>query len=158
MESWLRKVGWRVSRWVCRGVVALTLLLCVGSLAACKGTGLELGYKDATVGASIPEGREGTWRGSVTYVKDTVYGSSGGVEPMLDVTLSEDGTCTVEPLEAHSDLPSGDGTWEDLGDTVILNLGSTEVELRTIEDGRLEGDASDFGVRGYEKVEFDYLG
>lgn len=135
-------------------VGALLFLMCF--IPACANGNSDSG--DAGETAVAPESREGTWRGSVTYVKDTVYGSSGGVEPMLDVILSEDGTCTVEPLEAHSDLPSRDGIWEDLGDTIILNLGSIEVELQVIEGGRLEGKASDFGVHGYETMEFDYLG
>ena len=150
------KMGAR--RTFCLRILLTVVLLASGAAAtACSGPGPSAdGISDEAPQA--PEGWEGTWRGAVTYTKDTVYGSSGGVEPMLDVTLSEDGTCTVEPLEAHSDLPSGVGTWEDLGDTIILNLDSTEIELQVIEGGRLEGDAADFGVRGYEKVEFDYLG
>lgn len=135
-------------------VGALLFLMCF--IPACANGNSDSG--DAGETAVAPESREGTWRGSVAYVKDTVYGSSGGVEPMLDVTLSEDGTCAVVPLEAHSDLPSRDGIWEDLGDTIILNLGSTEIELQVIEGGRLEGKASDFGVHGYKTMEFDYLG
>lgn len=146
----------RAFRWIGRGAVVMVLLLCVGSLVACGNMTPGLGGTSEVEAAT--EGREGTWRGSVTYVRDTVYGSSGGVEPMLDVTLAGDGTCAVEPLEAHSDLPSGDGTWEDLGDVVVLHLGSAEVELRAVEGGRLEGSASDFGVRGYESMGFDYLG
>lgn len=135
-------------------VGALLFLMCF--IPACANGNSDSG--DAGETAVAPESREGTWRGSVTYVKDTVYGSSGGVEPMLDVTLADDGTCTVEPLEAHSDLPAEEGTWEDLGDTVILHLSSAEVELWSMEGGRLEGKASDFGVHGYETMEFDYLG
>lgn len=30
----------------------------------------------------------------------TVYGTAGGFEQMLDVNLAEDGTCEVVPLEA----------------------------------------------------------
>lgn len=150
------KMGAR--RTFCLRILLTVVLLAGGAVAsACSASSLSADSVNE-VDASASEGREGTWRGSVTYVKETVYGSSGGVEPMLDVTLSEDGTCTVEPLEAHSDLPSGDGTWEDLGDTIILNLGSIEVELQVIEGGRLEGDASDFGVHGYETMEFVYLG
>lgn len=150
------KMGAR--RTFCLRILLTVVLLASGAVAsACSASSLSADSVNE-VDASASEGREGTWRGSVTYVKETVYGSSGGVEPMLDVTLSEDGTCTVEPLEAHSDLPSGDGTWEDLGDTIILNLGSIEVELQVIEGGRLEGDASDFGVHGYETMEFDHLG
>lgn len=140
-----------------RMLLAVALLTCGATVAACSGLGMGAGGSSET-DAPATEGREGTWRGSVTYVRDTVYGSSGGVEPMLDVTLAGDGTCAVEPLEAHSDLPSGDGTWEDLGDVVVLHLGSAEVELRAVEGGRLEGSASDFGVRGYESMGFDYLG
>lgn len=140
-----------------RVLLVMALLASGAAASACSASSLSADSANE-VDVSASESYEGTWRGSVAYVKDTVYGSSGGVEPMLDVTLSEDGTCTVEPLEAHSDLPSGDGTWEDLGDTIILNLGSAEIELQVIEGGRLEGDASDFGISGYEKVGFDYLG
>lgn len=138
-------------------LLVLALLASGAAASACSASSLSADSVNE-VDASASGSREGTWRGSVTYVKDTVYGSSGGVEPMLDVILLEDGTCIVEPLEAHSDLPSGGGTWEDLGDTIILNLGSIEVELQVIEGGRLEGKASDFGVHGYETMEFDYLG
>lgn len=150
------KMGAR--RTFCLRILLTVVLLASGAAStACSGPGPSVdGASEADV--SAPESREGTWRGSVTYVKDTVYGSSGGIEPMLDVTLADDGTCTVEPLEAHSDLPAEEGTWEDLGDTVILHLSSAEVELWSMEGGRLEGKASDFGVHGYETMEFDYLG
>ncbi len=145
-------------RTFCLRILLTVVLLASGAAStACSGPGPSVdGVSDEA--PQTPEGWEGAWRGAVTYTKDTVYGSAGGVEPMLDMTLIGDGTCTVKPLEAHPDLLSECGTWVSSGDTVVLHLGSSEVELQIIDGNRLEGKASDFGVHGYETMEFDYLG
>ena len=46
----------------------------------------------------------GQWRGSVETTGQTVYGTAGGTEPMLDVFLNEDGTAETKPCKNHEDL------------------------------------------------------
>lgn len=137
--------------------MALALLLALGT-SACVVSGSDEGPSAGSGGATASDGLAGMWRGSVTYVRNTVYGSSGGVEPLLDVILEGDGTCSVVPLEDHADLPSDSGTWEDLGEVVVLYLGSGQIELEVVDGSRLEGDPSDFGVSGFDSMAFDYYG
>lgn len=127
-------------------------------MSACAVNGAEEGLSPGSGEAAASAGPVGMWRGSVSYVRNTVYGSSGGVEPLLDVILEGDGTCSVVPLEEHPDLLSDSGTWEDLGEILVLSLGSGRIELEVVDGSRLEGDPSDFGVSGFDSVTFDYCG
>jgi len=60
--------------------------------------------------------------GSVEITGQTVYGTAGGNEQMLDVVLDKDGTCKVTPLAAHADLLTDTGTWKGTESEVTLTL------------------------------------
>lgn len=100
----------------------------------------------------------GQWRGSVEITGTTVYGTAGGSEPMLDINLEQDGTCSVEPVEAHADLPSAEGTWEGTENEVTLHLDSGDVVLSVADSAKLEGNAADFGIADFETINFDFYG
>ena len=51
----------------------------------------------------------GQWRGSVETTGQTVYGTAGGTEQMLDVFLNEDGTAETKPCKNHEDLLTATG-------------------------------------------------
>lgn len=132
------------------------LVLAMGCLG-CRG---ELAPSGEVSGSALEESKADSevWRGFVEYRENTVYGSANGYEPMLDLVLGDDGSCTVTPLEGHDDLPSDVGTWEDLGEVVMLHFDSGLIELRVIDSARLEGDASSFGIEGFDFVVFDLFG
>lgn len=101
----------------------------------------------------------GQWRGSVEMTGQTVYGTAGGFEPMLDVNISDDGTCTVEPLEAHADLLSDKGTWEGTADKLTLHLEKAgDIELTSSGKNSLEGDAHAFDIADFDTIQFDFYG
>ena len=101
----------------------------------------------------------GQWRGSVETSGTSVYGTTGGSEPMLDIELNEDGSCTVEPLESHADLPSDAGTWEGTESEITLHLESAgDVTLTVVTSTTLEGDASLFGIADFDTINFDFYG
>lgn len=101
----------------------------------------------------------GQWRGSVEMTGQTVYGTAGGVEPMLDVNLAEDGTCTVVPLEAHADLLDDKGTWEGTADKLTLHLEKAgDIELTSSGKNSLEGDAHAFDIADFDTIQFDFYG
>ncbi len=100
----------------------------------------------------------GQWRGSVEMTGQTVYGTAGGFEQMLDVNLESDGSCTVVPLEAHADLLSDKGTWEGTADKVTLHLSSGDIELTVSGKNKLSGDAKAFTIADFDTIEFDFYG
>lgn len=101
----------------------------------------------------------GQWRGSVETTGQTVYGTAGGVEPMLDVNLAEDGTCEVVPLEAHADLLNDKGTWEGTADKLTLHLEKAgDIELTSSGKNSLEGDAHAFDIADFDTIQFDFYG
>lgn len=101
----------------------------------------------------------GQWRGSVEMTGQTVYGTAGGFEPMLDVNISDDGTCTVEPLEAHADLLNDKGTWEGTADKLTLHLEKAgDIELTSSGKNSLEGDAHAFDIADFDTIQFDFYG
>lgn len=132
------------------------LVLAMGCLG-CQG---EVAPSGEVSGSALEESEAGgeVWRGFVEYRENTVYGSANGYEPMLDLVLGDDGSCSVTPLEGHDDLLSDVGTWEDLGKAIMLRLGSGSVELHVVDGTRLEGDASSFGIDGFDSVVFDFFG
>ena len=97
----------------------------------------------------------GQWRGSVSGAGgETPYGTSNTPEPMLDIFINEDGTCSVEPLEAHKDLLTEEGTWSASDESSItLSLPSGDIVLTTIDDMTLEATASDFDIDGFDTME-----
>ena len=100
----------------------------------------------------------GQWRGSVETTGQTVYGSAGGTEQMLDINLEEDGTCTVVPLEAHADLLNDEGTWEGTESEVVLHLSKGDITLSVVESAKMEGNAADFDIADFDTINFDYYG
>lgn len=100
----------------------------------------------------------GQWRGSVEMTGQTVYGTAGGFEQMLDVNLEEDGTCTVVPLEAHADLLNDEGTWEGTEDELTLHLSAGDIVLTVTGKSELEGPAADFDIADFETIEFEFFG
>lgn len=98
----------------------------------------------------------GKWRASVDVTGNTVYGTAGGKEQMLDLDLAEDGTCTVTPLEGHEDLLTASGTWEAKDDkSVTITIdGAGSTELTTVDDSTLEGDPAFFKIDGFDKLDF----
>lgn len=100
----------------------------------------------------------GQWRGSVEITGQTVYGTAGGSEPMLDVNLSDDGTCEVKPLEAHADLLTDTGTWEGTEGQITLHLSSKDITLKVVDKNTLEGNAADFDIADFDTINFDFYG
>ena len=101
----------------------------------------------------------GQWRGSVKMTGQTVYGTAGGFEPMLDVNISDDGTCTVVPLEAHADLLNDKGTWEGTADKLTLHLEKAgDIELTSSGKNSLEGDAHAFDIADFDTIPVDFYG
>ena len=101
----------------------------------------------------------GQWRGSVEMTGQTVYGTAGGFEQMLDVNFADDGTCTVEPLEAHADLLNDKGTWEGTADEVTLHLDKAgDIKLTSAGKDKLEGDAHAFDIADFDTIKFDFYG
>lgn len=100
----------------------------------------------------------GQWRGSVKITGQTVYGTAGGTEAMLDVNLNDDGTCEVKPLEAHADLLTDTGTWEGTEDQITLHLSSKDITLKVVDKNTLEGNAADFDIADFDTINFDFYG
>ena len=101
----------------------------------------------------------GQWRGSVEITGQTVYGTAGGNEQMLDVILNDDGTCEVKPLEAHADLLTDTGTWEGTESDVTLTLSKgTTIKLTVVDQATLSGNAADFGIADFDTINFDFYG
>ena len=101
----------------------------------------------------------GQWRGSVEMTGQTVYGTAGGFEQMLDVNLAEDGTCEVVPLEAHADLLNDKGTWEGTAVKLTLHLEKAgDIELTSSGKNSLEGDAHAFDIADFDTIQFDFYG
>lgn len=101
----------------------------------------------------------GQWRGSVEMTGQTVYGTAGSFEQMLDVNLAEDGTCEVVPLEAHADLLNDKGTWEGTADKLTLHLEKAgDIELTVSGKANLEGDAHAFDIADFDTIQFDFYG
>ena len=101
----------------------------------------------------------GQWRGSVEMTGQTVYGTAGGNEQMLDVVLDKDGTCKVTPLAAHADLLTDTGTWKGTESEVTLTLskGAT-ITLKVVDQATLSGNAADFGIADFDTINFDFYG
>ena len=101
----------------------------------------------------------GQWRGSVEMTGQTVYGTAGGSEQMLDVNLESDGTCTVVPLEAHADLLNDKGTWEGTESELTLHLQNAgDITLTVTSKSTLEGDAHAFNIADFDTIQFDFYG
>ena len=145
----------------------------VMALAACGGNG---GSAPASDGGSADAGAEaaatdegaaaetdysffaGQWRGSVEVTGETVYGTAGGNEQMLDVVFDDQGGVEVVPLEAHADLLTDSGTYEGTDSSVTLHLGSGDITLTVVDSATMQGNAADFGIDGFDTINFDFYG
>lgn len=96
----------------------------------------------------------GQWRGSVATTGQTVYGTAGGSEQMLDVFLNEDGTAETKPCKNHEDLLTATGTWELDGDTVKLTLDGKDITMKIENDNAMSADPTQFGIDGFDSIDF----
>ena len=87
----------------------------------------------------------GQWRGSVETTGQTVYGTAGGTEQMLDVFLNEDGTAETKPCKNHEDL---------LTATVNLKLDGKSITMKIENDNAMSADPTQFGIDGFDSIEF----
>ena len=152
--------------------LAMPLAACGGSSAGTSASGGSSSAGTSTSGGSSAPAASaqssdfdankfyaGQWRGSVEMTGQTVYGTAGGFEQMLDVNFADDGTCTVEPLEAHADLLNDKGTWEGTADEVTLHLEKAgDITLTVTGKANLEGDAHAFDIADFDVIQFDFYG
>lgn len=113
---------------------------------------------DSKSEATVNEDLVGQWHGSVAITGTSVYGTTGGEEAMLDVYLNEDGTCTIEPVEAHADLLTDEGTWTSTDSEITLKVAKGDITLKIADKDKLEGTASDFDIADFDTINFDYYG
>lgn len=141
--------------------LALPLAACGGGSTSTDDAGTAEPAATEVAGAS-DEAKEfftGQWRGSVEITGQTVYGTAGGNEQMLDVVFAEDGTVKVTPLEAHADLLTDEGTYEgDPSTSVTLHLSDRDITLTVVDSATLQGNAKDFNIDGFDTINFDFYG
>lgn len=140
--------------------LAMPLAACGGSSAGTSTSGGSTTTTSAAKGDfDANETYVGQWRGYVEMTGQTVYGTAGGSEQMLDVNFAEDGTVTVEPLEAHADLLEDSGTWEGTAEEVALHLEKAgDIKLTSAGKDKLEGDAHAFDIADFDTILFDFYG
>lgn len=140
--------------------LAMPLAACGGSSAGTSTSGGSTTTTSAAKGDfDANETYVGQWRGYVEMTGQTVYGTAGGSEQMLDVNFAEDGTVTVEPLEAHADLLEDSGTWEGTAEEVTLHLEKAgDIKLTSAGKDKLEGDAHAFDIADFDTILFDFYG
>ena len=149
-------------------IAGLTALAITTPLVACGGssTSTNAGTTEPAAAAEPAAASDeavkfftGQWRGSVEVTGETVYGTAGGSEQMLDINFADDGTVTVVPLEAHADLLNADGTYEgDPNTAVTLHLNGRDITLTVVDSATLEGKASDFDIADFDTIKFDFYG
>ena len=96
----------------------------------------------------------GQWRGSVETTGQTVYGTAGGSEQMIDVFLNEDGTAETKPCKNHEDLLTATGTWTLDGSTVTLELDGKTITMNIENDNAMSADPTQFGIDGFDTIDF----
>ena len=139
--------------------LALTLAACGGGSAAPAESGDAAAEPEATAAAETDYSFfAGQWRGSVEVTGETVYGTAGGNEQMLDVVFGDDGTVEVTPLEAHADLLTDSGTYEGTESEVTLHLSSGDITLTVVDNATMQGNAADFGIADFDTINFDFYG
>ena len=83
----------------------------------------------------------------------TVYGTAGSTEQMLDVFLNEDGTAETKPCKNHEDLLTATGTWTLDGDTVNLELDGKTITM-TIENDNAMSAIYSSASSSFDSIEF----
>lgn len=146
---------------VLAGVLACALSM---PLMGCNGTSTNGGGTTTDDAAQSQSGDfdavqeyYGQWHGYVETTGESVYGTAGGVEPMLDVYLEEDGTCSVEPTDAHADLLTDEGTWEGVEGEITLHLSSGDIKM-TVDGDVASANAADFDIADFDTIKFDFYG
>ena len=144
------------------GAAALVLALAACGGGASNGGGeaapADSGAEATAAAATDYRFFAGQWRGSVEVTGETVYGTAGGNEQMLDVVFDDQGGVTVTPLEAHADLLTDSGTYEGTAESVTLHLGSGDITLTVVDSATMQGNAADFGIDGFDTINFDFYG
>ena len=77
---------------------------------------------------------------------------------MLDVVFDDQGGVPVAPLEAHADLLTDSGTYEGTPESVTLHLSSGDITLTVVDSATMSGNAADFGIDGFDTINFDFYG
>lgn len=146
---------------VCALAISMPLIGCNGAngdAASTATAGSDTAQSEST-DFDATEAYYGQWRGSVATTGTSVYGTEGGSEQMLDIYLEQDGTCSVEPLEAHADLLTDTGTWEGTESEITLHLdGAGDITLTVVDGVTCEADASLFDIEGFDTIQFDFYG
>lgn len=139
--------------------LAMPLAACGGSSTTSTDTKSDSATAQTTGSKSDSKEKDasyyaGQWRGSVETTGQTVYGTAGGSEQMLDVFLNEDGTAETKPCKNHEDLLTATGTWELDGDTVKLTLDGKDIAMKIENDNAMSADPTQFGIDGFDSIEF----
>lgn len=140
-------------------VLAMPLAACGNSGASTTDTKSEATTTQSSSSSSDSKTKDasyyaGQWRGSVESTGQTVYGSVGSTEQMLDVFLNEDGTAETKPCKNHEDLLAATGTWTLDGDTVNLELDGKSITMTIENDNAMSADPTQFGIDGFDSIEF----
>ena len=142
----------------CALALGLPLVGCNGSDAPASGGGDTPAAEQSGGDFDAVEAYYGQWHGYVEITGETVYGTSGGVETMLDVYLEQDGSCTVEPVEAHADLLTDEGTWEATEGEITMHLSSKDIVMTITGEDKAEAAAADFDIADFDTILFDFYG
>ena len=138
--------------------LGLPLVGCSGTAGSGTASEGDSAAQEQTSDFDAVEAYWGQWRGSVETTGESIYGSTSGNEQMLDVNLEQDGTCSVEPLEAHADLLTDEGTWEGTESEIVLHLSSGDITLSVVGSNALEGNAADFDIADFDTINFAFYG
>ena len=138
--------------------LAVTLAACGGGSGEAAAPAEEEATEEAAATETDYSFFAGQWRGSVEVTGETVYGTAGGNEQMLDVVFGDDGTVEVTPLEAHADLLTDSGTYEGTESEVTLHLSSGDITLTVVDNATMSGNAADFGIADFDTINFDFYG
>lgn len=142
----------------CALAISMPLVGCGGNGGGTVSTGDDAAQSQSGGDFDAVEAYYGQWHGYVEITGETVYGTSGGVEAMLDVYLEQDGSCSVEPTEAHSDLLTDEGTWEATEGEITLHLTDGDIVMTVTSDEKAEANAADFGIADFDTILFDFYG
>lgn len=142
----------------CALAISMPLVGCGGNGGGTASTGDDAAQSQSGGDFDAVEAYYGQWHGYVKITGETVYGTSGGVEAMLDVYLEQDGSCSVEPTEAHSDLLTDEGTWEATEGEITLHLTDGDIVMTVTSDEKAEANAADFGIADFDTILFDFYG
>lgn len=142
----------------CALAISMPLVGCGGNGGGTASTGDDAAQSQSGGDFDAVEAYYGQWHGYVEITGETVYGTSGGVEAMLDIYLEQDGSCSVEPTEAHSDLLTDEGTWEATEGEITLHLTDGDIVMTVTSDEKAEANAADFGIADFDTILFDFYG